>query len=143
MNLSMTKKKKVLLAEDDADDRDFFTYFLKDRDDLVLLPPVEDGLQILKFLNAITDPKELPDLILLDQNMPKMNGRETLKQLKLMSAYAHIPVFIYSTYAEKNMMAACVNSGAVMVSQKPTNRDGYNLMMDNFLKSIQHHVFLI
>ncbi len=127
---------KIVLAEDDSDDKFFFVYFLEDRQDIAILNCVENGLEVLEFLNALADDDDLPDMILLDQNMPKMNGLETLKLLKINSRYSHIPVFVYSTYADLNLTDNCLAAGAVRVYQKPTNKDSYNLMIDSLIETI-------
>src|SRR5687768_499544 len=91
--------KKILLAEDDPDDRGFFFEFLEHRRDLLLLPPVENGEEVFEFLEKAQN-GNFPDLIILDQNMPKCNGLQTLAILKNNSHYENIPVFVYSTYTD-------------------------------------------
>ena len=129
-------KQKVLLAEDDSDDKFFFVYFLEDRPDVAILNCVENGLEVIEFLNALSDNDDLPDFILLDQNMPKMNGLETLRLLRTTDRYARIPVFVYSTYADQNLMENCQSAGVSMVLQKPANKEGYNQMIDTILGKV-------
>ena len=69
--------KKVLLAEDDIDDRWFFMDFLKERTDIELLSSVTNGVEVLDYLEEVPEDK-LPNIIILDQNMPKLNGKVTL-----------------------------------------------------------------
>ena len=140
MKCSFMRKMNILLAEDDADDKFFFVYFLKDRQDIRVLDCAENGLDVFKYLEDPGKEKGLPDIILLDQNMPKMNGLDTLKRLKADPEYAHIPVFVYSTYADQNLTDNCMACGAVSVAQKPTNKDGYNQMIDEFIERIASKV---
>lgn len=93
-------KKRILLAEDDRDDRQFFHSFLQDRDDVDLMPAVENGLVLVNLLQSIADDADLPHLIILDQNMPKRNGLRTLEFLKDDPRFQSIPVVIYSTYTD-------------------------------------------
>ena len=65
------KPRKLLLAEDDKDDQHLFNDYLQDRDDIVLMPIVENGVALFDLLDKIADHDGLPDLIILDQNMPK------------------------------------------------------------------------
>ena len=128
--------KKVLLAEDDSDDRILFQTFFSDRKDISLLQPVINGLELIECLMNIPADHDLPDLIILDQNMPKMNGKQTLSYLKSNKRYANIPVVIYSTYTDNTLVVDCKKLGAVMVAVKPIDNEGYQRMMDDFLRVI-------
>jgi len=130
----MSAPKKILLAEDDGDDQNLFYDFLKNRNDVVVMSMVENGEELIAALNKIKDETELPDIILLDQNMPKRNGIQTLKFLKASNCYSHIPVIIYSTYADENIINVATDLGASSVVSKPISKDGYNKMIDDFLK---------
>jgi len=124
---------KVLLIEDDPDDRYLFEVFFKDRQDIDLLPPLTNGLELIDYLEATSD-VNLPHLIVLDQNMPKMNGKQTLEFLKSAPRYRHIATVIYSTYIDTNLIVDCKKLGAGMVAVKPIDNDGYQKMMNNFLQ---------
>lgn len=128
--------KKVLIAEDDPDDRMLFRQFMKERNDIVLLPEAENGVALFQILDLATDVSELPDMIILDQNMPKMNGLQTLQLLKESAQYKDIPVMIYSTYADHHLAETCTRSGALIVVSKPVSKEGYNVMMNDFLELV-------
>jgi CheY-like chemotaxis protein len=127
-------KRRILLAEDDEDDQQFFYEFLKCRNDILLMPIAENGLVLSDLLEGITDQCQLPDLIILDQNMPKRNGLQTLQFLKADQRYAHIPVIIYSTYTDETLIKNGADMGACGVVPKPVTKEGYNEMLDAFLK---------
>ena len=127
------KIRKVILVEDDPDDRDLFAFFLAKRKDINILASVKNGLELIEFLTGADD-RDLPDLIVLDQNMPIMSGKQTLKYLKSSDRYVNIPAVVYTTHADQNLILECSALGAEMVSSKPMDEDGYNKMMDNFLK---------
>lgn len=128
--------KKVLLVEDDSDDRLLFQTFFSGRKDISLLPPVINGLELIEYLMNISSDHELPDLIVLDQNMPKMNGKQTLSYLKSNERYSKIPVVIYSTYTDSTLVVDCKKLGADLVAVKPIDDEGYQKMMDDFLRVI-------
>ena len=128
-------RKKILLAEDDEDDREIFFEFLRSRSDIVLLPVAADGVMLMDQLKAITDPSALPDFIILDQNMPRQNGIQTLHLIKADPCYAHIPVVIYSTYVDEVLMKKGTEAGARLVAPKPFSREGYDKMVNLFLKA--------
>jgi CheY-like chemotaxis protein len=122
--------KKILLAEDDMDDQKIFQEFLAHRTDIDLLPPAENGDEVFRLIEG----GHVPDIIILDQNMPKRNGLQTLQLLKETSAYTHIPVIIYSTYADGNLVQRSTDLGAAGVWSKPITQEGYNEMIDALLK---------
>jgi CheY-like chemotaxis protein len=127
---------KILLAEDDSDDQKLFLDFLDNRDDLFILPIVENGARLLEVMDSMP-PEELPDLIILDQNMPQKNGLQTLDELKSNPVYHSIPVVIYSTYADVMLTKKAIEKGADMVAMKPLNQQGYHEMIDAFLQLCQ------
>src|SRR5687768_16214912 len=104
--------KKILIAEDDDDDKSLLYFFLQDRKDIALMPIVENGVELIDALDSIADPSHLPDMIILDQNMPKRNGLQTLRQLKETRSHSTIPVMVYSTYIDQTLVNSCTESGA-------------------------------
>ena len=124
---------KILLAEDDADDRFFFSECTSEREDVKILCCTEDGLELLTMLDKLDN---YPDVIILDQNMPRMNGFETLKNLKSSPRFAEIPVVIYSTYANQELVNKSLIAGAAAVLPKPESKEGYNSMIFDILKVI-------
>jgi CheY-like chemotaxis protein len=125
--------KKVLLADDDADDREIFVRVLGKKDGVQLISTVENGLEVFNYLDSISSPEQMPNLIILDHNMPKMNGTETLGKLKSDSKYADILVVIYSTYSDVKMRQTCEQLGASMVLAKPASMKEYEAVIDRFL----------
>jgi CheY-like chemotaxis protein len=129
-------RHKILLAEDDGDDAAFFFDFLQHRSDVVLLPSVTNGVEVIDYLESVSSAEELPDVIVLDQNMPKLTGLETLQFIKANDRYANIVVAIYSTYAGQQLTEECLKLGASLVETKPFSKEGYNDMLDNILKAL-------
>src|SRR5688572_12052341 len=128
-------KRKILLVEDDVDDQRFFNEFLQNRNDLVLLPAADNGEVLFEILQAISKSTDLPDYIILDQNIPKINGLRALELLKADPRYAHIPVSIYSTYTDEDLIQKGLATGACDVISKPISREGYNEMVDGFFRA--------
>lgn len=127
-------KKRILLADDDADDRSIFEQILMEKKDVELLATVENGLEVIDYLKVVPDNGALPDLIILDHNMPRMNGKQTLGFLKSSDRYLHIPVVIYSTYSDNKLMDECASLGASLVTSKPSGYNEYRDMINLFLK---------
>src|SRR5688500_2314997 len=92
----MSHKHSILYAEDDPDDLFIVQQAFQVYDDAIDVIQAENGLQALGYL-AKLDGKALPCLIILDINMPVMDGRETLIRLKNDEAYKDIPVVLFTT----------------------------------------------
>ncbi|MDF2448446.1 MAG: rcp1 2 [Bacteroidota bacterium] len=88
-------KIHILLADDNREDRFFFNEALDSLSFPTQLTTVEDGERLLTFLNMNT--VKLPDVLFLDINMPRINGSECLKAIKLNKLLQNLPVIIYST----------------------------------------------
>lgn len=129
--------KKILLAEDDIDDQAFLTEFIASRKELHLLPIAENGEEALDFLYRIQEERDLPDIIILDQNMPRLNGLQTLNFLKGNKAYAHIPVIVYTTNPDEKLRQRSISAGAAMVFPKPYTPEGYGKLVDVLVDLIE------
>ena len=128
----MLKYKKILLVDDDADDRQIFEELLHDLDPDTVIESAENGLEMISLLNS-TDADDLPGMIILDQNMPKMTGKESLVFLKENPRYKTIPTIIYSTYQVKDFYRECLTLGAQDVVAKPDTMQAYRDMIEQFL----------
>ncbi len=92
--MQMDDKMTLLIVDDDSDDRMFFRDAVKEINPGYELLEACDGEEALNLLRKAV---KLPDFIFLDLNMPYMNGRECLKELKADTTLKRIPVIIYST----------------------------------------------
>lgn len=92
--MTLEKKIKLLLADDDADDRELFSEAISEIDPSIILTMVEDGEKLMKQLK---DAQSIPDLIFLDLNMPRKNGKECLLEIQHYPHLQKIPIIIYST----------------------------------------------
>ena len=111
---------KILMAEDNEDDyilmRDAFAEAALPVD----LSWVKDGEELMTRLKTFS-----PDLILLDLNMPKKNGREALKEIKADSHLKRFPVVIFSTSGSEKDVKATYDLGANAYMQKPVGFEKY------------------
>lgn len=128
----MLKYKKILLVDDDVDDREIFREIVRDVDPEALVESAENGLEMIAELDKMPD-DELPEMILLDQNMPRMTGKESLIYLKESPRFKHIPVIVYSTYQVKDFYLECLELGADDVVAKPDTMQAYREMVEQFL----------
>ncbi len=119
-------ERTVLMADDDEDDcllaRDAFEQsFAK-----VRFLCVEDGIELLEYLfSSVQDggPDCLPNLILLDLNMPRKDGRQALREIKSHPAFRNIPIVVLTTSWEENDMVLSREMGADSYITKPEKFD--------------------
>ena len=109
----------ILLADDDPEDRFIIKDAMEHLHGTELLHFVENGEQVLDHLNHHISHPDLPCLIVLDLNMPRMNGTQTLRKLKADKRYQSIPVIIYSTSINPIEMEKCMQLGAHSYVTKP------------------------
>jgi CheY-like chemotaxis protein len=128
----MMKYKKILLVDDDIDDRLIFAELIRETDEDALLTFAENGLEMVAVLDK-TEDDDLPEMIFLDQNMPKMTGKESLIFLKESPRYHQIPTIIYSTFQVKDFYRECLELGALDVIAKPDTMQAYREMIEQFL----------
>jgi CheY-like chemotaxis protein len=86
---------KILLADDDKDDRIFFSQALQETSNATEINIVNDGEELMNYLTEHTE--NIPDIIFLDLNMPRKNGFECLTELKESIKLKDIYVIIFST----------------------------------------------
>lgn len=128
----MLKYKKIVLVDDDADDRQIFEEILREIDPEAMIVTAENGLEMVALLDKMPD-DHLPDMIILDQNMPKMTGKESLVFLKESPRYRQISTIVYSTFQVKDFYQECLELGAQDVVAKPDTMQAYREMIEQFI----------
>ena len=87
----------LLVAEDDLDDQLILEECLADCGYYGRIYIVKNGKKVIDYLDGLAQDTQLTKLIVLDLNMPILNGTQTLFELKQNNRYTKIPVVIYST----------------------------------------------
>lgn len=111
-------KPKVYLVEDDPDDQYMFKMILEELDIGIQLDVFDNGLAVYDALiSDMNDQgenglKQLPDLILLDLNLPVWDGKKTLKRIKNQDDLKVVPVVIYTTSKSDYDKQECYLLGA-------------------------------
>ena len=114
----------ILLVEDNQDDVDLTLRALAKQNIANEIEVVRDGAEALDFIFARDsyshrDPRQLPQLILLDINLPKVSGLEVLKQLRENQNSRMVPVVMLTTSNEERDVVESYTSGANSYVQKP------------------------
>jgi len=121
----------ILYADDDSDDQLFLNESLHSSGLSAEMICVNNGEEAISYLEH-TPPTQLPALIILDLNMPKLNGRETLHYLKARPKLADIPVIILTTSDNAAERNKCKQGGADCYITKPQNIKGYQHLVQQF-----------
>ena len=114
------KSKFILIGEDDIDDQEFLKEIFSAVDNSFVLKFVNNGNKMLSYMEDLPD-SHLPCLIVMDYNMPELNGAEILQELKKNKTYSHIPKIIWSTSNSEMYRNICLDLGANDYVIKPSN----------------------
>ncbi|ODS82017.1 MAG: two-component system response regulator [Cytophagaceae bacterium SCN 52-12] len=111
---SARAKKNLLIMDDEQGIRKILEHFLKNEFQVVIK---DDGLAGMQWLEE----GNVADLIIADLNMPNLDGKEFLKQLRASNMYSDIPVIILSGSDDSKERIQCLNAGADDFMIKPFN----------------------
>lgn len=130
----------LLMAEDDADDRLLVKEALEESRVLNILHFVEDGEELLDYLRRqgrYGDPASSPrpGLILLDLNMPRMDGREALRAIKADPELRRIPIVVMTTSKAEEDIFRSYDLGASSYITKPVTFD----RLVELMKTLGHY----
>jgi CheY-like chemotaxis protein len=124
----MTRDKKIfiLMAEDDADDRLLVQDAWNELELEIDLQFVTDGVELVNTLYAKVEVDnhqnhDLPDLVLLDLNMPRKSGQSALKEIKSHPKLQNIPVVVLTTSKNVDDINFCYHHGVAGFITKPTS----------------------
>ena len=113
------QERKILLADDDAEDRSIIQDAMESLNAGDVMMFAHNGEQLLDLLKNSFTASVYPCLIVLDLNMPKMSGTQTLSKLKNDDKFKTIPVIIYSTSINPLEKEKCLLLGAQSFITKP------------------------
>lgn len=126
-------KHCILYADDDPDDlmlvKDAFEKYAEN----IELVTAYDGVEAIRYLKSLSPIEPAPCLIILDINMPRMSGKEALKELRSMDRFKHIPVVLFTTSSlpDDRAFASKYNAGFIT---KPLNFRQIAIIADAFVE---------
>lgn len=113
------RKLKIILAEDDRDDQLLFEEAIGELPVTVELITFNNGDELMEWLNRRRS--KLPDALFLDLNMPRKNGFAALGEIKRSTKLQDLPVFIFSTATNEEMINQVFKDAAHYYIRKPIN----------------------
>ena len=123
--------------DDDAVDRELFMEAIVLASKEYLVTEASNGEEALEYLN---NNDQLPDIIILDLNMPVMDGRETLKEIKSHTLFKNIPVCIMSTSSAQFDVVNSYDAGANLFLVKPLDFKELIEMLSSLLTLFSKYV---
>lgn len=108
----------VFLIDDDQDDHEIFRMALDECFGQISFVGAYDGIDALNQAGSDDFPR--PDVIFLDINMPRMDGRTFLKEWSALERYRHIPIIVYSTSSAPADLKHMLDLGAASYMVKPS-----------------------
>ncbi|MDH3326405.1 MAG: response regulator [Gammaproteobacteria bacterium] len=127
--------KTILLVEDNKNDELLAIRALKKNNVTSNIFIARDGVEAINYIfNGTADnklPLNLPELILLDLNLPKLNGLEVLKRLKNNEATAQIPIVMMTSSTEESDIKSSYALGANSYIRKPVDFGDFSSLISN------------
>jgi CheY-like chemotaxis protein len=121
---------RIMLAEDDQDDGDFFSHSLSTLSADVRLAIVGDGHELMTTLKRSD---VLPDVVFLDVNMPRKNGYECIAEIRADNRLNRLPVVIISTSGDRETIDRFYELGASAFIAKPKDFNSWAVLIDKVL----------
>ncbi|SEI39174.1 Response regulator receiver domain-containing protein [Dyadobacter sp. SG02] len=119
----MSYAKTIYLVDDDQDDRFFIREAIQESGADVRITEVENGFDLLTLVKDVIDPES--SVIIIDMNMPKMNGLETVAAIRTDNRLAAMPIVMLSTSSNPTLIRTAYLSGVTSFVTKPSSFDEF------------------
>lgn len=143
MTQSLPPKSLFLYADDDPDDRQLLAEVFADYAAILELVTFPDGLRLLEYVAALEPLQPQPGLIILDRNMPVLDGIGTLRRLRAQPRYDEVPIVLFTTSNQPHEAQQARQLGAGFVT-KPLSIAQVQQLVDQMLdycpKELQERV---
>jgi CheY-like chemotaxis protein len=130
----MNYAHQILVVDDDLEDHYIVKEYFNEAGYSNCVTFITNGKAAIDFLENLSNNDPIPKLIVLDLNMPILNGTQTLIQLKQMPRIKNIPIIIFSTSENENEKRKCLSLGAVNYLVKPTTFTDGEKMVAQFIE---------
>lgn len=132
MTKEISVKNIVLYAEDDSDDLQLVKEAFFQHTKNVEIISVSDGVQALSWLQKLNENHPAPCLIILDINMPRMDGKEALEAIRSMDRFKDIPAVLFTTSSQPIDKAFAKKYNAGFIT-KPINYKQMDMIAKQFI----------
>ena len=132
MTKSFPPKSLVLYADDDIDDQALLMEAFAKFSSVIEMVLFNNGAELLDFLNSLAPFQPQPCLVILDVNMPRLNGKQTLQTLRSMEQYKETPIVLFTTSTLPSEMAFAKAYDAGFIT-KPLHSRHIQLILDQFI----------
>lgn len=132
MTQSLPPKSLVLYADDDPEDIELVSEAFLSYAQNVELLTFPDGIELLNFIETIDPFHASPCLFILDINMPRLNGKETLRRLRRIEGFAEVPAVLFSTSSLPADASFAKNFNAGFVT-KPLHTNQVHMIIDEII----------
>lgn len=133
----MKKQASIILVEDNKADQMIIERALEDGKISCNLNIAQHGQEALDYMLSLTNINQLPDLILMDINMPVLDGKQTLKQIRSHERLKHIPVIMLTTSNREKDVLESYQLGVNAYLTKPIEHDAFM----HTVRQIEHFWF--
>ncbi len=133
MTQSLPPKSLVLYADDDPDDIELLKEAFGELSHTLELLTFSNGIELLEYAEKLLHFEPMPCLVILDINMPLLDGKQTLKKLRTLQGFEEVPVVLFSTSTlpQEKTFARRYHAGFVT---KPLHHRQIHHLLDQFVE---------
>lgn len=139
MTQSLPPKSLVLYADDDPEDIELVSEAFSNYSQNVELLTFSDGVELLSYIKTIDPFQAAPCLFIIDINMPRLNGKETLERLRRHEEFSEVPAVLFSTSTMPADASFAKNYNAGFVT-KPLHMDQIHQIIDQIIEHCSDEV---
>lgn len=143
--MSSFSRPVVLIGEDDPADRDLIVRALSNGP--VDFEIVNDGAEVIDYIDSTRKFEaglQMPNLVIVDLNMPRLNGKQVLRRLRNRRRYRRTPIVIFSSSNRASDIEECYDAGCASYIVKPTDLEPFmgaiNLVVAYWLELVEPDV---
>ena len=133
--------KKILCVDDDVEDLSFPSDVISDIHPEYEIVQLQNGIEAINYLSTAKANKQLPNLVLLDINMPFLDGKETLEKIRTDLELENLPVIIFTASRNPNDIALFKSKGVEMYTKPSEYSTLQNLVKKLLLQCAQVMLF--